>query len=89
MDRGAWRATVHRVTKSWRRLSDFMCCLLPSGKAFLVAQMVKNLPAMQETRVQFLGQEESLEKEMATHSSVLAWRLQWTGEPGGHSPCSG
>ena len=41
----------------------------------LVAQMVKNLPAVQETQVQFLGQEDPLEKEMATHSSILAWRI--------------
>ena len=45
--------------------------------------MVKNLPAMQETRVRSLGQEDSLEKEMATHSSILAWRIPWTEEPGG------
>ena len=44
-------------------------------RASLVAQMVKNLPAMQETRVQSLGQEYSLEKEMTTHSSILAWRI--------------
>ena len=43
-------------------------------KASLVAQSVKSLPAMQETRVRFLGQEDPLEKEMATHSSILAWR---------------
>ena len=48
----------------------------------LIAQSVKNLPAMQETRVQFLGQEDPLEKEMATHSSILAWRITWTEEPG-------
>ena len=48
----------------------------------LVAQMVKNLPAMQETCVQFLGQEDTLEKEMATHSSILAWRIPWTEKPG-------
>ena len=47
--------------------------LLP--RASLVAQLVKNLPAMQETRVQSLGQEDSLEEEMATHSSVLAWTI--------------
>ena len=40
--------------------------------------MVKNLPAMQETWVRFLGQEDALEKEMATHSSVLAWKIPWT-----------
>ena len=45
--------------------------------------MVKNLPAKQETRVRFLDQEDPLEKEMATHSSILAWRISWTEEPGG------
>ena len=53
------------------------------NRAFLVAQMVKNLPAMQETQVQFLGQEDPLENEMATHSSILAWRISWTEEPVG------
>ena len=48
-----------------------------------IAQSVKNLPAMQETWVRFLGQEDPLEKGMATHSSVLAWRVSGTGEPGG------
>ena len=51
--------------------------------ASLVAQMVKNLPAMQDTRIQSLGQEDPLEKGMATHSSVLAWRIPRTQEPGG------
>ena len=50
--------------------------------ASLIAQLVKNLPAMQETWVQFLGWEDPLEKEMATHSSILAWRIPWTEEPG-------
>jgi len=49
----------------------------------LVAQLVKNLPAVQETWVQFLGWEDPLEKEMAIHSSILAWRIPWTEEPGG------
>ena len=48
-----------------------------------MAQTVKNLPAMQETQVQSLGQEDPLEKGMATHSSILAWRIPWTEEPGG------
>ena len=48
-----------------------------------MAQRVKHLPAMQETLVQSLGQEDPLEKEMATHSSILAWRIPWTKEPGG------
>ena len=44
--------------------------------------MVKNLPAMQETQVRFLGQEDPLEEGVATHSSILAWRIPWTKEPG-------
>ena len=48
----------------------------------LGAQIVKNLPAMQETQVQSLGQEDPLEKEMATHFIILAWRIPWTEEPG-------
>ena len=51
--------------------------------ASLVAQLVKNLPAMQETWVQTLGWEDPLEKGIATCSSVLAWRIPWTEEPGG------
>ena len=51
--------------------------------ASLVAQMVKNLPAMPKTHVRSLGQEDPLEKEMAAHSSILAWRIPWTEEPGG------
>ena len=47
-----------------------------------LAQMVKNLSAMQETQVQLLGQEDPLEKGMATHSSILAWRIPWTEGPG-------
>ena len=50
--------------------------------ASLVAQMVKHLIAMQETWVQSLGWEDPLEKEMATHSSTLAWKIPWTEEPG-------
>ena len=52
----------------------------------LVAPMVKNLSAMQETWVQSLGQEDPLEKGMVTHSSILAWRIPWTEEPVGYSP---
>ena len=51
--------------------------------ASLVTQVVKNLPAMQETWVRSLGWEDPLEKEMTTHSSILAWRIPWTEEPGG------
>ena len=52
----------------------------------LVAQTVKSLPAMQETQVRSQGQEDPLEKEMATHSSTLAWKIPWTEEPGGVQP---
>ena len=62
-----------------------MCtlCIYTYLWAPLVAQMVKNLPAMQEIQVQSLGQEVPLERGMATHSSILAWRIPWTAEPGG------
>ena len=49
----------------------------------LVAQLVKSLPSMQETRVQSPGREDPLEKEMASHSNILAWRIPWTEESGG------
>ena len=48
----------------------------------MVAQMVRSLPAMQKTQVQTLGQEDALNKEMATYYSMLAWRIAWTEEPG-------
>ena len=51
-----------------------------------MAQMVKNLPTMQETGVQSLGQEDSLEKGMATHSSIFAWKIPWTEKPAGLQP---
>ena len=57
----------------------FFNCFMAS----LMAQWVKNLPARQETQVQSLGWEDSLEKEMATHTSILAWKIPWTEEPGG------
>ena len=53
-----------------------------NGTASLVAQLVKNLLAMQETWVRFLGREDPLEEEMVTHFSILAWRIPWTEEPG-------
>ena len=64
----------------------YMCkCVHTPTKyvACLVDQMVKNLPAMQETWVQSLSREDPLEKGMATHCSILAWRIPWTEEPGG------
>ena len=54
-----------------------------SSRASLVAQRLKHLPAMQETWVRSLGREDPLEKEMATHSSILAWKIPWAEEPGG------
>ena len=56
--------------------------LIPFGDS-LVAQMVKSLPSMRETWVRSLDQEDLLEKEMASHSSILAWKIPWTEEPGG------
>ena len=57
--------------------------LINKNLASLVVQSVKNLPVVQETQVQSLGWEDPLEKEMATHSSTLAWKISWTEEPGG------
>ena len=72
---------------SWR-----LQVILKSGNvckvvgASLVAQIVKNLPAMWETQVRSLGQEDPLEKGMAIHSSILAWKIPWTEDPGSYSP---
>ena len=55
---------------------------LAFSRASLVAQTVKRLPTLWETRVRALGREDPLEKEMATHSSILAWKIPWTEEPG-------
>ena len=60
-----------------------MMTLLRCLWASLIAQLVKNLPAMQETWVRFLGWEDPLEKEMTTHSSILAWKIPSTEKPGG------
>ena len=59
----------------WDLRHSFLVC------ASLVAQRLKRLPPMQETRVRSLGREDPLEKEMATHSSILAWRIPWTENP--------
>ena len=63
-----------------------MCVCVCVRRTFLVTQMVKNLPAMQEIWVQFLGQEDPLGKEMATHSSILAWKIPWAEKPGRLQP---
>ena len=72
--------TEGRRRRGWQRTR----CLdgITDSMASLVAQTVKRLPTMQEIRVQSLGQEDLLEKEMATHSSILAWKIPWTEEPG-------
>ena len=85
MNSGAWWATVHGVAKRQtrlKRLSSSSSVYVYSTSASQVAQRLKHLPAMQETWVQSLGQENPLEKEMATHSSTLAWRIPWREEPG-------
>ena len=69
------------ILYSMTKLACYSGYLLTS-QASLVAQMVKNLPAIQETQVQSLGWEDPLEKETATHSSVLAWEIPWTEESG-------
>ena len=56
------------------------------AQIYMVAQTVKSLPAMWETRIRSLGWEDPLEKNMATHSSILAWKIPWMEEPGGYSP---
>ena len=60
----------------------FLICSSHTIWTSLVAQMVKRLPTMREAQVQSLGREDPLEKEMATHSSILAWKIPWTEEPG-------
>ena len=72
-DKKAWHAAVHGVTKSWKRLCNWTTTTTTPYLASLETQLIKNLPAMQETWVQSLHQEDSLEKWMATHSSILAW----------------
>ena len=81
MDREAWHAAAHGITKSWTQLSNWTE-LNTIYWASLAVQMVKNQPAMQETQVQSLGWEDSLEKGMANRSSILAWRIPWTEKPG-------
>ena len=67
---------------SWRHWFETTVLILFHHLTSLVAQTLKCLPAMLETQVRSLGREDPLEKEMATHSSTLAWRIPWTEEPG-------
>ena len=69
--------------KHYSRVSLYIVLDLKLMRASLVAQRLKRLPAMRETWVRSLGQEDPLEKEMATHPSIRAWRIPWTEEPGG------
>ena len=75
---GAWWAAIYGVAQSRTRLKR----LSSSSRASLVAQRLKHLPGMWETLLWFLSWEDTLEKEMATHSSTLAWRIPWREEPG-------
>ena len=75
-------ATPHRIQLSSKTLINGWEFIPFPLLAFMVAQKVKNQPAMQETRVRILSQEDPLEKGMATHSSILAWEIPWTQEPG-------
>ena len=95
MDRGAWQATVYGVTRVGH---DWVTCVHACARvrarahththteASLVAQTVNNPAAMQDTWVWTLGWEDPLEEGMATHFSILAWRIPWTEEPGGLQP---
>ena len=87
-DREAWRTAVHGVAECQTWLSNWteLNWTESQFKPSLVVQMVKNPPSMQETPGWYLGQEDPLEKGMATHSTVLAWRIPWTEKPGAHSP---
>ena len=64
----------------------YVCVCIHIYSGVVIAQSIKNLPAMQETRVRFLGQEDLLEKEMATHSSILAWKIPWKRSLASYSP---
>ena len=83
MDRGAWQVTVHGVTKRWTQLSNKQTSHMYGLFINMVAQTIKNLPAMQETQVRFLDGEDSLGKGMATHTIILAWKILWTEETDG------
>ena len=96
MDRGTWQASYSPQGHKENRTPASRACpgktvdsMFPSlppsapGAPLLVAQRLKPLPAMRETWVRSLGQEDPLEKEIATHSSILAWRIPWTQEAGG------
>ena len=72
-------SSLKATALGWHSFSSMEHFIPPKNKA----QSVKNLPAMQETQVRSLGQEDPPEKEMANHCSILAWKIPWTEEPGG------
>ena len=74
---------MKKSSQAPKSLSNLEIKLIKTEILNLTAQTVKNLPAMKEMQVQSLGREDPLEKEMATHSNILAWRIPWTEEPGG------
>ena len=84
---GVWLINSVMLVSGVQQSDSYICSVIHIHVSILlqkalVAQMVKSLPAMQETWVRSLGQEEPLEKEMAIHSSILAWKIPWTEEPG-------
>ena len=77
-----WVSSAHCMVRFSNSPFSFLFFLKLKYIGFPGGSVVKNLPAMQETQVWSLGQDDSLEEEMATHSSILAWRIPWTEEPG-------
>ena len=97
MDRGVWRATIHGVARVGHNLvtkpppppHERCCCKWDfASTVTLVVKKKKSVPIREtaETQVRSLGWEDSLEKEIATHSRILAWRIPWTGKPGELQP---
>ena len=82
-DGGAWWAAVHGVAESRTLLSDLAAAAASESRGFPCGSVVKNPPAVQEIQVQSLGGEDPLEEGVAAHTSILAWRISWTEEPGG------
>ena len=75
------KSTIQESPSTDEFMKEFLYNVTTVG-AFLIAQSVKDLPTMQETGVQFLAWQDSLEKEMATHSCILSWKIPWTEAPG-------
>ena len=80
------RRPLYTHIQTYSHIPDTEITLPRHSGSSLVAQKVKNLPVIQENHIGSLGREDSLKKEMATHSSILAWRILWTEEPGGLQP---